>query len=106
MEPIKTLSLWQPWASLVAVGEKRIETRSWATKHRGTIAIHATQNWPQEARYFSLRFPAWDMLAKHEQAFGNYALGRYAWVLSDWIPLEMPIPARGGHRLWNWEGKP
>ena len=41
-EPLKALSLWQPWASLIAVGAKRIETRSWPTKHRGPIAIHAS----------------------------------------------------------------
>jgi hypothetical protein len=26
---VKALSLWQPWASLIAVGGKRIETRHW-----------------------------------------------------------------------------
>jgi hypothetical protein len=40
--PLKALSLWQPWASLIAVGAKRIETRSWPTKYRGPIAIHAS----------------------------------------------------------------
>lgn len=38
---MKCITLHQPWASLVALGEKRIETRSWPTNHRGTIAIHA-----------------------------------------------------------------
>ncbi|HEX8324335.1 MAG TPA: ASCH domain-containing protein [Tepidisphaeraceae bacterium] len=38
---LKTLSLWQPWAQLIAVGAKRIETRGWSTKVRGPIAIHA-----------------------------------------------------------------
>lgn len=37
-----TISLDEPWASLVAAGIKSIETRSWATKHRGLIFIHAT----------------------------------------------------------------
>lgn len=40
------LTLWQPWASLVALGVKTIETRSWATKHRGRIAIHAAGRRP------------------------------------------------------------
>lgn len=43
---MKALSLWQPWASLVALGEKRIETRLWSTRHRGLIAIHATAKLP------------------------------------------------------------
>lgn len=38
---MKALTLRQPWASLVAVGAKRIETRSWLTKYRGPLAIHA-----------------------------------------------------------------
>ena len=38
---MKVLTLWQPWATLVAIGAKRIETRSWRTNHRGPLAIHA-----------------------------------------------------------------
>jgi hypothetical protein len=38
---VKALTLTQPWASLVALGAKRIETRSWATRYRGLLAIHA-----------------------------------------------------------------
>ena len=40
---MKAISLLQPWASLVVMGIKKIETRNWATKHRGTILIHASQ---------------------------------------------------------------
>lgn len=40
---MKAISLWQPWASAIAVGAKRIETRSWATHYRGRIAIHAAK---------------------------------------------------------------
>ena len=40
---IPALSLTQPWATLVAVGAKRIETRSWPTRYRGWLAIHAAQ---------------------------------------------------------------
>jgi hypothetical protein len=49
---MKTLSLHQPWASLVAAGEKKIETRSWDTKYRGPIAIHASKSMPEYARDF------------------------------------------------------
>lgn len=38
---MKAITIIQPWATLIAVGEKKFETRSWATKHRGDIAIHA-----------------------------------------------------------------
>ncbi len=36
---MKAISLWQPWA----LGLKKIETRSWPTKYRGPLAIHAAQ---------------------------------------------------------------
>lgn len=50
MLSMKVLTLTQPWASLVAMGAKRIETRSWDTDHRGPLAIHAAKNFPREAK--------------------------------------------------------
>lgn len=38
---MKAITLTQPWATLVAIGAKQIETRSWATRYRGPLAIHA-----------------------------------------------------------------
>jgi hypothetical protein len=35
--------LWQPSASLIVIGAKRFETRSWPTSHRGPILIHAAK---------------------------------------------------------------
>lgn len=40
---MKALTIWQPWASLLACGAKQFETRSWATSYRGPIAIHAAK---------------------------------------------------------------
>jgi hypothetical protein len=40
---MKALSLWQPWASAIAVGAKRIETRHWQTSYRGPLLIHAAK---------------------------------------------------------------
>lgn len=39
---MKTLSIKQPWASLIAHGIKNIENRTWASKYRGRIYIHAS----------------------------------------------------------------
>lgn len=47
---MKTLTLTQPWATLVAIGAKNIETRSWYTAYRGPLAIHAAKGFPKEAR--------------------------------------------------------
>ncbi len=38
---VKALTLTQPWATLVLIGAKRIETRSGDTTHRGDLYIHA-----------------------------------------------------------------
>lgn len=38
---MKALTLRQPYASLVSLGVKTIETRSWSTRYRGPLAIHA-----------------------------------------------------------------
>lgn len=46
---MKALTLWQPWASLLACGAKIYETRSWATSYRGPIAIHAAKKSPISA---------------------------------------------------------
>lgn len=43
---MKAITLWQPWASLIALGAKTIETRSWQTSYRGPIAIHAAASTP------------------------------------------------------------
>jgi hypothetical protein len=50
---MKAITLQQPWASLVAVGAKHIETRAWHTRYRGPLAIHAGQALP------SGNFRAW-----------------------------------------------
>ena len=36
---MKAISLWQPWASAIAIGAKHYETRSWGTKYRGDLLI-------------------------------------------------------------------
>ncbi|GAA0382501.1 ASCH domain-containing protein [Paenibacillus motobuensis] len=46
---MKAITIHQPWATLIALGEKRFETRSWPTKYRGLIAIHAGKKIDKEA---------------------------------------------------------
>ena len=40
---IKAITLWGPWAQLIPLDIKHYETRSWATKYRGPLAIHAAK---------------------------------------------------------------
>lgn len=47
---MKMLTLTQPWASLVAIGVKKNETRSWNTKYRGPLGIHAAKGFPEESK--------------------------------------------------------
>lgn len=44
------LSILQPWAWLIVNGHKDIENRTWATKRRGDILIHAGKRWGREQR--------------------------------------------------------
>ena len=40
---MKALSIRQPWAWLIVNGHKDIENRSWRTRYRGPVLIHASQ---------------------------------------------------------------
>ena len=50
---MKAISLWQPWASLIACGAKPYETRHWAPPREligTTIAIHAAKKVDKDGR--------------------------------------------------------
>jgi ASCH domain len=40
---IKILSVRQPWASLIVLGFKDVENRTWRTDYRGPLLIHASK---------------------------------------------------------------
>lgn len=83
---MKALTLYQPWATLVAIGAKKIETRSWGTSYRGPLAIHAGKN----KRYVDMKgkdyicdvepfYRVLESLARekgHLWEFGNLPLGK------------------------------
>lgn len=62
---MKTLTLKQPWASLVALGEKRIETRSWRVSYRGPLAIHSSARFAEEDLETALTEPFASVWKKH-----------------------------------------
>ena len=35
------ITIWQPWATLIALGHKDIENRTWPIRHRGALLVHA-----------------------------------------------------------------
>jgi hypothetical protein len=42
---MKALTVRRPWANLIMLGAKDIENRSWETRLRGPLVIHAGQRW-------------------------------------------------------------
>lgn len=54
----------QPWATLVAIGENSIETRSWSTRYRGSLAIHSAMGFPTDARELCGISPYREVLAR------------------------------------------
>lgn len=47
---MKALTLTQPYATLMQIQAKRIETRSWKTPYRGELVIHAAKGFPKWAK--------------------------------------------------------
>jgi len=117
---MKALTLHQPWASLILDGRKTVETRSWYTKHRGELAIHAGATVDVDAcKLFGydgssiprgaivcivdlvdcVQFPS--RLVKPDP-YGDYTPGRYGWLLTVIQTFRQPIPTKGALGLWNW----
>ncbi|RKN75026.1 ASCH domain-containing protein [Paenibacillus ginsengarvi] len=69
---MKAITIIQPWATLIAIGDKQFETRSWPTKYRGPIAIHAGKKVDREA---CEREPIRSTLAAHGYTAGNLPTG-------------------------------
>jgi hypothetical protein len=65
---VKALSLIQPWATLIAIGAKRIETRAWSTPYRGPIAIHASKWLTSTGRIINAEVSSYLSLC-HEEPF-------------------------------------
>jgi hypothetical protein len=73
---MKTLSIRQPWAWLVANGHKDIENRTWPTSYRGPLLIHASKGmtraewddvWGFVFCGFGIPAELSSMLPKHDQ---------------------------------------
>lgn len=73
---IPCLTLTQPWATLVALGWKRYETRSWGTSYRGSLAIHAAQGWTAADRELCNTPPFGEALADYaiHNLLGNWGV--------------------------------
>lgn len=120
------ITIYQPHATLVVLGLKKYETRNWATKRRGWVAIHAgvkpvNQHLISREPFVSALGEAdlplgaivgvvrirevWpnehlkDAISWRQEAFGDYTL-KYGWQLTDAIRLIEPVPVRGVPGWW------
>jgi hypothetical protein len=113
---MRALSVKQPWASLIALGEKTIECRSWSTRYRGPLLIHASGpdvdlgdgDWARAGLAVSVvRLVDVRPLVKSDieaACIGEFC-GGYAWVLEDAQEIE-PIPLKGRPGLWEADVTP
>ncbi|MGY3091099.1 hypothetical protein ACVWYF_004163 [Hymenobacter sp. UYAg731] len=73
---MKAITLHQPWATLIMLGYKTYETRSWQTSHRGTMAIHAAMFLSQEYRQLCATDPEISaILTRHGLTYDTLPLG-------------------------------
>lgn len=74
---MKAITLHQPYATLVMLGYdiKWHETRSWSTKHRGQLAIHAAAGQPAYAREAAKHPLIAEALAAHGLTYGTLPYG-------------------------------
>lgn len=130
---MKVLSIKEPFATLIKDKKKFIETRSWKTKYRGELYIHASiskisksvRNRKElmalvndsELNYGKIIckcnlvdciYMDEDFVNKikdnhQEYICGEYKVGRYAWILDNIEPLDKLILAKGSLSIWNYE---
>ena len=114
-----TLSVRQPWASLIAWGDKTIEHRSWSTTYRGPLLIHASahQFVADDGEGERLLLPYSVIVARVElvtvreflnsdckaAGMGEFVPG-FAWVLAHPVQL-VPVHAKGKLHLWDFGGE-
>jgi hypothetical protein len=50
---LRALSVARPWAGLIIAGHKPIENRTWSTRYRGLLVIHASKRWDRAGIEFA-----------------------------------------------------
>jgi hypothetical protein len=124
---MKTITIKQPWASLIRDGYKEYEFRTWKTSYRGEIYIHAGKGIDKEAITRinkNISYPAGyiivkatltdcilvddklkqELLQKDEKVYHNLLKSNktlYAFHLEN-IKKIKPIPAKGKLSFWEY----
>ncbi len=127
---MKVISIREPWASLIIEGHKCYEFRSWNTKYRGDILIHACKscdkNLLKEFSALNLEYSSGeiigkvtitdsikvtkdfeDSLIKENPLVYGKTLGRegYAFKLKNPKKFDKKIKINGKLGIWNYEEK-
>jgi len=96
---LPAISIKEPWASMIAHGEKTIEVRSWKTSIRGRIILCASKN--PEGEYAGQAFALAEIaeirpLEPYDAKYtgGFYEPGQFAWVLKN-VRRFRPFPVSG-----------
>lgn len=65
---MRAISLTEPWATLMALDEKRFETRgpTFPKKHLGELAIASSKAFPRKCRALCWKTPFREVLARHD----------------------------------------
>lgn len=119
---MKTLSVRQPDAWLLVNGVKDVENRSWDTKHRGLLLIHASAAKPTKAdlEYLAEACADYDLPVPDDLPTGGIVGAvviadvaessdsewwdeeGFAWIVSNAAPLPF-LPVKGKLGLWEYE---
>lgn len=96
---MKALSIKQPWANMIASGDKTIETRRWRTDHRGELIVVSAKSPRIEPAGCALAVATLidcrPMTERDEiEACCNWYENAFAWVLAD-VRRIKPFPVRG-----------
>jgi hypothetical protein len=117
---MKALTIRQPFASLIAIGAKPIEYRTWATRHRGPMVISVSSAWKGADREFAATRKVTRQFRKAGLSPEALPLaciiavvtladcveskkypGEYEWRLKDIQRLERVVPTPGKLGLWT-----
>lgn len=101
---MRALSIRQPWVELILRGEKDVENRSWSTRHRGPLLLHASRTIEVgDARAFGLSDLVTGSLVGMvdildctcEPRSRWHIAGSFGWYLVNPRRFAAPIPYRG-----------
>jgi len=102
---MKALSVKQPWANMIAAREKTIETRTWATAHRGDLLIVSSKTPDIPPAGYAVAIVTlvdcrpMTVLDELAACCDIYA-GAIAWVFRNIRPIS-PFPVRGQTMLFE-----